>query len=86
MSTHVSGFESFFLGFLHHFLLAEVATSSIGVNPIKDCSTKFGMFSPNLKIKYFTFLIEKDFCASLHLDSWPLLTLMLLVPILANTK
>ena len=70
---------------MHHFLLAEVATSSIGVNPIKDCtvknarhgncemSTKFGMFSPNLKIKYFTFSIEKDFCASLHLDSWPLL-------------
>ena len=31
MSTHVPGFQSFFV-FLHHFVLATLATSSIGVN------------------------------------------------------
>ena len=32
MSTHVPGFQSFFLFFLHHFVLAELATSSIRVS------------------------------------------------------
>ena len=31
MSTHVAGFQSFFLGFLHHFVLAKLATSNIRV-------------------------------------------------------
>ena len=31
MSTHVPGFQSF-LGFLHHFILAKLATSSEKVN------------------------------------------------------
>ena len=31
MSTHLPGFQSFFL-FLHHFVLAKLATSSIWVN------------------------------------------------------
>ena len=31
MSTHVSGFQSFF-SFLHHFVLAKLATSSIRTN------------------------------------------------------
>ena len=32
MSTHLPGFQFHFLGFLHHFVLAKVATSSIRVN------------------------------------------------------
>ena len=32
MSTHLTGIQSF-LGFLHHFVLAKLATSSIRVNP-----------------------------------------------------
>ena len=31
MSIHVPGFQSFFSGFLHHFVLAKLATSSIRV-------------------------------------------------------
>ena len=31
MSTHLPGFQSFY-GFLHHFVLAKLATSSIRVN------------------------------------------------------
>ena len=33
MSTHVPGFSVFFPVFLHHFLLAKLATSSIRFNP-----------------------------------------------------
>ena len=36
MSTHVPGFQSFFLGFLHHFVLAKLATRSIKVNQFKS--------------------------------------------------
>ena len=32
MSTHVPEFQSFFAGFLHHFVLAKLATSSIRVS------------------------------------------------------
>ena len=32
MSTHVQGFQSFFEVFLHRFVLAKLATSSIRVN------------------------------------------------------
>ena len=32
MSTHKQGFQSFFKGFLHNFVLAKLATSSIRVN------------------------------------------------------
>ena len=31
MSTHVPGFQSFLKGLLHHFVLAKLVTSSIGV-------------------------------------------------------
>ena len=31
MSTHLTGFLSFFFFFLHHFVLAKLATSSIRV-------------------------------------------------------
>ena len=34
MSTHMPGFQSF-SGFLHHFVLAKLATSSISVNTHK---------------------------------------------------
>ena len=34
MLTHVPGFQSFFKGFLHNFVLAKLATSSIHVNPL----------------------------------------------------
>ena len=45
MSTHLNGFQSFFR-FLHHFVLAKVATSSIRVKEILSltyqyCSTKY---------------------------------------------
>ena len=49
MSTHVPGFLSFFM-FLHHFVLAKLATSSTRVNFLekladvfkKDCSNEVG--------------------------------------------
>ena len=31
MSTHVSGYQSFLSDFLHHFVLAQLATSGIRV-------------------------------------------------------
>ena len=34
MSTHLPGFKSVFSFFLHHFVLAKLATSSIRVNII----------------------------------------------------
>ena len=35
MSTNVPGFQSFSVYFLHYFVLAKLATSSIRVNRIK---------------------------------------------------
>ena len=37
MSTHMPGFQSVF-SFLHHFLLAKLATSSVRVNPFLPSS------------------------------------------------
>ena len=36
MSTHLPGFQSFFFFFLHHFVLAKLATSMIKVKE-KEC-------------------------------------------------
>ena len=51
MSTHVSGFRSFFSVFLHPFVLAKLASSSIRVelpeNGIKACA---GFLSVQLAI------------------------------------
>ena len=50
MSTHVPGFQSFFI-FLHHFLMAKLATSSIRVSIVRDIqSTLDGSLS--VKQKY----------------------------------
>ena len=37
MSTHMPWFQSFFKGFLHHFILAKFATSSIRANIALPC-------------------------------------------------
>ena len=41
MSTHLPGFQSFFRGFLHHFLLATLATSSKRVNHVQSSGCAF---------------------------------------------
>ena len=52
MSTHLPGFQSF-SGFLHHFVLAKVATSSIRVK--KDKLLKI-----NLKSKHNRYLVTNN--------------------------
>ena len=42
MSTHVTGFQSFLLGFLHHFVLAKLDTTSLTVK--SDLAKVFHVF------------------------------------------
>ena len=52
MSTHVPGYQSF----LHHFVLAKLATSSIRVNiSSKECPLKILIATKLLKIIKVTF-------------------------------
>ena len=75
MSTHVPGFQSFFK-FLHHFVLAKVATSSIRVNiwslvegvivSIPCCGTPFQLLSQPCcyicQIQIFDIVIIQSWC------------------------
>ena len=65
MSTHLPGFQSI-LGFLHHFVLAKIATSSIRVNPFNPNVTRPNSFANtsmiNLSNAEATFVqARKDF-------------------------
>ena len=42
MSTHVQGFLSFSFFFLHHFVMAKLATSSVRANTKRDVLTGDG--------------------------------------------
>ena len=39
MSNHMPGYQSFYKGFLHHFVMAKLATSSYGVDMAHDVKT-----------------------------------------------
>ena len=53
MSIHVPGFQSFFSFFLHHFAMAKLATSSIGINnkaKIENYMTKCFMLPIDIQL------------------------------------
>ena len=58
MGTHVPGFQSLFLGVLHHFVFAKLATSSIRGNRNKVLET----FQESCKLSSFEHFSLRYFC------------------------
>ena len=50
MSTHLPGFQSFFLGFLHPFVLDKLATSRVRVKILCAVTSRFFMFDDLIKV------------------------------------
>ena len=47
MSTHMSEFQSFLNCFLHHFVFAKLATTSIGVKSLREQKKRILALFPN---------------------------------------